>query len=409
MTIRAKRRIDDLGRFGGEPFFGAPLHVGQLNFPEWDRFRTGMQGIFDRRFFTNHGPKVRELEERLADHLGVRHAVCMTNGTLALMVAARALELTGSVAVPAFTFIATVQALSWAGLDPVFCDVAPDTHNISARTVRKAMTDEVSAILGVHLWGRPCPVDELSALASERGMRLFFDAAHAVGCSLGGQMIGGFGDVEVFSMHATKVLNSAEGGFATTDDDGLADALRTVRNFHSAETFIKAPLRINAKMSEAQAVMGLLSLEDLPRNCRRNAQLHALYRELLCCLPGLDVVAFDEGEANNHQYLIVDVDADKAGLSRDDIVLLLEGERVLARRYFTPGVHRCPPYRDNFPQYSDALPVTDRLSERLLQLPLGEGITGEDVEGICGLIRFFIENAEAIRPRLEGGDREDKA
>jgi dTDP-4-amino-4,6-dideoxygalactose transaminase len=398
--MSTKRSIKDIALFGAAPLFELPRHVGQLNLPEWDRFEAAMQGIFDRQFYTNHGPKVRELEERLASHLGVRHAICMTNGTTALMVAARALDLEGQVILPAFTFIATAQALIWAGLEPVFCDVDPVTHTISAEKASPLITQNTSAILGVHLWGRPCDIQGLESLAQDKGLRLFYDAAHAVGCSHKGRMIGNFGEVEVFSMHATKVLNAAEGGFATTNDDLIADKLRTIRNFHTTETFVETPLRINAKMSEAQAAMGLLSLDDLTSNSLRNKDLYKAYGRCLAGLPGISLVSYDENETNNYQYLIVDVDPEHAALSRDELVLLLEKENVLARRYFTPGAHKAPPFCDDFPQYVDTLPVTDSLSSRLMQLPLGENTTEQDVETICGLIRTILNHGSEIRQRL---------
>ncbi|NCC94318.1 MAG: DegT/DnrJ/EryC1/StrS aminotransferase, partial [Opitutae bacterium] len=215
-----------------------------------------------------------------------------------------------------------------------------------------------------------------------------------------------FGDVEVFSMHATKVLNAGEGGFASTYDPALADRMRTIRNFHASQSFANVPLRINAKMSEAQAAMGLMSLEDLPANCRRNKLLYDAYFSRLSAMAGLETVTFDESESNNHQYLIVEVDPEAAGLSRDELVLLLKAENVLARRYFTPGVHRMPPYRDLYPQYADALPVSDALSKRLLQLPLGEGVRVEDVETVCAFLRFCLDNAGAIAPLMrEKADR----
>ncbi|MBF0169636.1 MAG: aminotransferase class I/II-fold pyridoxal phosphate-dependent enzyme [Nitrospinae bacterium] len=403
MTLQPKRSVSDLALFGGTPLFTEPKHVGQLYLPEWSRFESSFQGIFDRGYFTNHGPLVRQLEERLAGYLGVRHAVCMVNGTVALMVAAKALDLKGEVIVPAFTFIATAQALLWAGLDPVFCDVDPVTHTMTAERVAPLITDKTSAILGVHLWGRPCDVLPLESLARDRGLALFFDAAHAAGCSMGNRMIGGFGHMEIFSMHATKALSAGEGGFVTTDDDRLADRLRTVRNFHLSETFVKVPLRINAKMSEAQAALGLLGLESLPAISAANKVLYDAYVRCLSPLDGLSPLLFDEHEANNYQYMVVEVDKNLCGYTRDQVVRLLHAEGILARRYFTPGAHRIPPFCDRYPRFVEALPVTDGLSERLMQLPLGQGVSSGDVEKVGDLLSFLRERREI----LEGDSRLD--
>ena len=399
--MRGKQRIRDLACFGGPKLFERFLHVGQLNLPDWDAFESAMCGVFDRGFYTNHGPKVRELEEALARRLGVRHAVCVVNGTTALMLAAKALGLHGEVIVPAFTFIATAQALAWAGLDPVFCDVDPATHTLDPSRAAALVTDRTSAILGVHLWGRACDVGPLEDLARARGLHLFFDAAHAVGCSHRGRMIGSLGEVEVFSMHATKVLNATEGGFATTNDDALAERLRSLRSFHASEARGRTGFRINAKMSEAQAEMGLLSLDQLEENCRRNRRLYSAYINRLAKVSGLAPVRFDERESNNYQYLILDVEAGASGLSRDDLVFLLEREGVLARKYFTPGIHRAPPFCDQYPQFVEALPVTDALSRRLMQLPVGQGVTEDDVERVCDCLAFCLENGRDIKARLD--------
>lgn len=400
-----KRSLNDLAAFGGSPAFREPLHVGQLNLPSWERFQAAFQDIFRRRWFTNHGPLVRLLEERLAEFLGVRHVVCMTNGTLALMVSLKALELRDQVIAPAFSFPATVQAITWAGLDPVLCDVDPVRHTITAETVRPRLTAGVSAILGVHLWGRACDPKGLAALAREHGLSLLFDAAHAFGCTHSGRHISGLGQVEAFSFHATKVLNATEGGCATTNDDGVAARLRTIRNFHAQETFAWVDMRLNAKMSEAQAAMALLSLEDYPLNAAANRESLLAYAEGLADLPGLRLILPDAGEESNCQYAVVDVDAEGVGLTRDELTRLLEAENVLARRYFMPGIHRSPPYCRTHPQFVDALPVTDRLSSRLLQLPSGQTVTREQITRTCELLRFLVQHARDASRRLAGNGR----
>ncbi|BBO73749.1 dTDP-4-dehydro-6-deoxyglucose aminotransferase [Desulfosarcina widdelii] len=403
MTADHKKTTDDLAVFGGAPLFKDHKHVGQINLPDWEHFKKEFQGIFDRVFFTNHGPKVNELEDRLADFLKVKHIVCMTNGTISLMMAARCLGLQGEVIVPAFTFIATVQTLVWAGLKPVFCDVDPATHNISPQKAAQLINSNTCAILGVHLWGRPCDTRQLETLASENKLALFFDAAHAFGCSHRGIMVGNHGDVEVFSMHATKVLNAAEGGFAATNDDLMADKLRTMRNFHANESYTPVPVRINGKMSEAQAVMGLLSLEDFPANRERNKALYYAYSSNLSGIEGISLPAsFDENEQNNYQYLVVDVEPETFGLNRDEVVRILETENVLARRYFMPGVHRTLPFSKQYAECIDKLPATDFLCGRLMQLPVGQSVSIEDVARLCEFLRFCEKNASKIHNRISG-------
>ncbi|ADK85536.1 DegT/DnrJ/EryC1/StrS aminotransferase [Desulfarculus baarsii DSM 2075] len=395
-----KTRASDLAILGGQPTFAQPLHVGQLNLPDWPRFQQAFEELFRRRWFTNHGPLVRQLEQRLAEFLDVRHVVCMTNGTLALMVALQALDLRGRVIAPAFTFPATVQALTWAGLEPLFCDVDEKRHVITADLARPLIEDGVSAILGVHLWGRPCDPEALADLAQRHGLALLFDAAHAFGCAHNGRLIGGLGRVEIFSFHATKVLNAAEGGCATTDDDEMAARLRTVRNFHNQETFARVGARINAKMSEAQAAMALLSLEDYPRNAQANQRALDAYAHGLAGLPGLELLDPNLPQAHNRQFVVLDVDAQQAGLSRDELTAALEAENVLARRYFMPGIHRSPPYNRLYPHFVEGLPVTDRLSARLMQLPSGQAVAEHDIATVCALTRTILEHAPQVSRRL---------
>src|SRR5436189_3835480 len=185
-----------------------------------------IEDLLDRRWLSNNGPYVQEFEERLADFIGVKHCVAMCNATVALEIVIRALGLEGEVIVPSFTFIATAHALQWQEITPVFCDIDPRTHNLDVAKVEEALTPRTSGIIGVHLWGRACNVEALTEIAERRGLKLIFDAAHALGCSHGGVMIGGFGDAEVFSFHATKFFNTFEGGTVVTDDDGLATRIR---------------------------------------------------------------------------------------------------------------------------------------------------------------------------------------
>lgn len=396
MSVRMKKYLEDLAFLGGKQLFEQPLHVGQVNLPEWERFEEAFESLFERRYFTNHGPLVEELEEKIASYLGVRHVVCMTNGTIALMATAKALELTGEVILPAFTFVASAQAMSWAGLTPVFCDVDPISHTIDPALVESLITERTSAIMGVHLWGRGCDVEALQSLADKHGVKLFFDAAHSFGCSYKGRMMGNWGEVEVFSMHATKIFSASEGGFAATNDDVLANRLRTVRNFHSSETHASVPLRINGKMSEAQAAMGLLSLEEVPTYINENKARYEAYRDGLKGIPGLTLLPYSLQDKNNYQYTVVQVDTAKAGLTRDDLVRVLESENILARRYFKPGVHTSPPYNEANSYSVGPLPVTESLSETLFQLPNGQSISNEDINQVCGLIRFVQSRWEEI-------------
>lgn len=395
-----KKTVSDLAVCGGTPEFFAPLHVGQRNLPPWDDFTAAFRGIFRRQYFTNHGPLVQELDRRVARYLGVRQAVCVTNGTMALMVACRALGLRGRVVVPAMTFPATVQALTWAGLVPVFADVDPESQCLTPETVLAALTPDVAAVLGVHLWGRACDPAGLEILCRHKGIPLFFDAAHGFGSRFGDRYIGNFGACEAFSFHFATVMSTAEGGAVVTNDDALAAKIRTVRNFHVAETFSSVDLRINGKMSEAQAAIGLLGLDCLDGWIAGNKEQYNLYRELSQDIPGWFFVDHAAGQASNYQYCTALVDETAFGISRDALVDVLRAENCFPDTCPAPGMHRVPPYSASLSHRP--LPVTDRLCRSLIQLPLGAAIDKDNIRNIMGIIRFCAECAPDIRQRLPG-------
>ena len=207
-----KTNISDLATFGGSPAFTELLHVGRPNIGDREQFLERVNEMFDQRRLSNNGPFARELEEKLAAFLGVKHCIAMCNATIALEITARALGLRGEVIIPSFTFVASAHALQWQEITPVFCDVNPVTHNIDPTKIESLITPRTTGILGVHVWGRACDVEALSEIARKHHLKLMFDAAHAFACTHQAQMIGGFGDAEVFSFHATKFFNSFEGG-----------------------------------------------------------------------------------------------------------------------------------------------------------------------------------------------------
>lgn len=363
-----------------------PLPVGQLYFPGWEDYEATFRELFERQYYTNHGPLVQRLEARLAETMQVRHAICVTNATIGLVMAVEALQLRGKVIVPSFTFIASAQCLSWTGLEPVFCDVDPVTHQLDPVAVEKLIDPEVTGILAVNLWGDACDAEALQAVADRHGLQLFFDSAHAMGCSVGTRPIGGFGALEVFSFHATKVFSSAEGGCITTNDDALAARLRNIRSSYGAGKPVEVVKTSNGRMSEAQAAVGLLNLEQLPQSLARNRAIFGHYRDGLSDIPGLTLHQPRRVTTSNHQYIVCTIDAAAFGLSRDGLLQWLQANNIVARRYFYPGTHRSLPYVHTLPQYVDALPITDRLNEQLIQLPSGALVSDEDVALICRLI-----------------------
>jgi dTDP-4-amino-4,6-dideoxygalactose transaminase len=325
----------------------------------------------------------------------------MCNATVALEIAIRALGLRGEVIVPSFTFVATAHALQWQQITPVFCDVGARTHNIDPARIEELITPRTTGIIGVHLWGRPADAEALGEIADLRRLRLLFDAAHAFGCTHGGRMIGALGDAEVFSFHATKFLNSGEGGAVTTNDDDLAARMRLMRNFGFAGYDEVVYVGTNGKMSELSAAMGLTSLDAMDEFIAVNRANHAAYADALAGIPGVTLIRYDERERSNHQYVVLEVDEAEAGLTRDELHQVLQAEQVMARRYFYPGCHRMEPYRSYFPQAGLVLPETERLTRRVLTLPTGTAVDAEIVERVCDVIRLAVRHAPQVRQRLQ--------
>jgi dTDP-4-amino-4,6-dideoxygalactose transaminase len=395
-----KANLSDFAIFGGRPVFSEKLHVGRPNIGNRQRLLERFNRMLDERRLSNQGPMVQELEQRIADVVGAKHCVVTCNATIALQILARALGLSGEVIVPSFTFIATAHALRWLGLTPVFCDVSLNDCTIDAGHAQRLMTSQTTAILGVHLWGRPCRVNELSALASKHKLKLIFDAAHAFGCSATGRMIGTFGTAEVFSFHATKIINTFEGGAIVTNDDRLAQKIRLMRNFGFAGYDNVIQLGINGKMSEASAAMGLTSLESFEEFVTANRKVYKQYQAELRGLRGLELLAYDEANRCNYQYVTLRVNEDLAGISRNDLCRILWAENVLARRYFYPGCHKVPPYRSDPAFVREPLPNTETLSTSTMSLPTGPTLRSSEVAGVCEIIRSVINNGAEFTRRL---------
>ncbi len=389
-----------LAIFGHPPAFDAPLHVGRPNLPDKWAVLKRIAGVLDSGWLTNGGPLVQEFERRLAEQTGAKHCLAVSNGTAALELALRALDLTGEVIVPSYTFIASAHAVAWQGLQAVFCDVDPATHTLDADEVARLVTPRTAAILGVHLWGRACDVEALAFVADEHDIPLLFDAAHAFGCTYRGEPIGRFGVCETFSFHATKFVHCGEGGAIATNDDGLAERLRLLRNFGFAGYDRVTSLGTNAKLSELAAAMGLASLDHMGTIVARNRRNYDAYACYLRSLAGLTLLSHDPRETSNRQYVVLEVDERRAGLSRDELVAVLQAENVLARRYFSPGCHRMEPYASDRHSTPRPLPVTERLAESVLALPTGLQLDESAIVRIGGIISRALEHATAIRTQL---------
>ncbi|MEM7034904.1 MAG: aminotransferase class I/II-fold pyridoxal phosphate-dependent enzyme [Chloroflexota bacterium] len=400
-----KLSTQDLAIFGGEPAFVEKHHVGRPNIGDRDRLMERLNDLLDRRWLSNNGPYVQQFEKAVADYVGVKHCVAMCNGTIALEIAIRAADLTGEVIIPSMTFIATAHALQWQEITPVFCDIDPKTYNLDPGRIEALITPRTTGIVGVHLWGRPCNADALQKIAKKHNLKLLFDAAHAFGCTYQGQMIGGFGDAEIFSFHATKFCNALEGGAVVTNNDDLAKKMRLMKNFGFSGVDQVTHVGTNGKMNEMSAAMGLTSIESVDEFVEINRRNYKIYQEELTNVRGVKLMQFDDQEQSNYQYIIVEINDDLTQVSRDHFVRILWDENVMARRYFYPGCHRMEPYNAYFPQSYLWLPVTEQLSQRVMALPTGTAIDESSIRRICQIIRFIVDNGWDVNYMYEAAEQ----
>jgi dTDP-4-amino-4,6-dideoxygalactose transaminase len=334
--MKSIKSAKDLAINGAKPAFSHPLHVGRPNIGSREIFLKYVGEIFDRRWLTNNGPVVQEFEQKAADLHKVKHCIAMCNGTVALEIAIRALELEGEVIIPSYTFIATAHALHWQAITPVFADINPVTHTLDPVAVRRMITPRTTGIIGVHLWGNIAETEALQAIADDHDLKLMFDAAHAFGCSRKGKMVGNFGACEVLSFHATKFFNTFEGGAILTNDDELAETMRLMRNFGFSGMDNVIHPGTNGKMIEVAAAMGIVNLGEIDGIIEANRRNYLVYREELLPLPGIKFLAFAESETNNYQYVVMEV-GEECSVTRDGIIEALHAENILARKYFWPG------------------------------------------------------------------------
>ena len=369
------------------------FYTGRPNIPDIDEYLSKAKKILESKRLTNHGACVKELESRLSLQLGVKHVVTVCNATIGLMVTLKLLGLTGEVILPSFTFIASAHVLEWEEIKPVFCDINPLTHNIDDTKIESLITNRTSAIMGVHIWGRPCPHEELSAIASKHGLRLFYDAAHAFGTTYKLRPIAALEEISVLSFHATKVFNTFEGGAIVTNDDELARKARLITNYSFEGEDNVTGLGINAKMTEIHAVMGLCCLDSHQLVLDHNEKVYSRYKEALADIKGISLIEYPENEHSNFHYVVIEIDEAVFGKSRNEVHRNLKTNGVMARRYFYPGCHNSEPYRTLYPRAS--LPHTDELCKKVLALPGGSGI--DSLEQVDKIVSCLIAKKCTIK------------
>jgi dTDP-4-amino-4,6-dideoxygalactose transaminase len=368
-----------------------PLFITQPSLPPLEEFLPYLRQIWDRKWLTNAGPFHQELEGALAAYLGVDNLALVTNGTLALVSALQALRITGEVITTPFSFVATAHSLLWNGITPVFADIDPVSLNLDPARVELAVTPKTTAILAVHVYGRPCDTAALQYIADIHGLKLLYDAAHCFGVSQDGQSILRHGDISVLSFHATKVFTTFEGGAIICRDARLKKRIEYLKNFGFVDELTVVAPGINGKMNEFQAALGLLQLRHFEEAITKRRAIDALYREQLAGVPGLSCPDLPPGLHWNFAYFPILVGPEYP-LTRDALYTRLKEHDIHVRRYFYPLISEFPMYRGLPSARPESLPVARRTAERVLCLPIYPALTRQDQERILSVI---LENTSS--------------
>ncbi len=359
------------------------IFVTQPMLPKLSDVQRQLEKIWESKWLTNMGSKHNELESRLRDTLKVPHVSLFNNGTIALMVAIKALDLPygSEVITTPFTFAATPHCIAWNGLKPVFCDIEPDTMTLDADKIESLITPNTSAILGVHVYGFPCNVEKIDAIAKKHNLKVIYDAAHAFTTEINGKGIGTFGDITMFSFHATKLYNSIEGGCLTYNDENLVRKIYNLRNFGIRSEELVEEVGINGKMNEIQAAIGLLNLDLYKAEQEKRAIVKAFYDENLSRIEGIRLPKMPSGVTNSYQYYPI-VIKDEYPLTRDKLYDKFKAMNILTRKYFYPACTDYECYKNDLAVKLADLSVVNELKHKVLCLPFYGSLKQEELEAI---------------------------
>jgi len=365
--------------------FDKPIYVTRPFLPPLEEFTEGLKEIWGSHLLTNRGPILRRYEQRLSEFFDTPNVCLFNNGTLALQIALQAMSISGEVITTPFTFVATTHALYWNKIRPVFVDIEPDYYTLDPEAVEAAITPWTTAILAVHVYGHPCKLDALADIARRHNLRLIYDAAHAFGVQVNGKSICHYGDMSMFSFHATKLYHSIEGGMLTFQDAGLKTTLNYLKNFgFKGETEVVMP-GTNAKMNEFQALMGMLVLRHMDGIIERSRRIDTVYRALLKGIPGIKFPPpLPANVSYNYGYEPVEIIEEEFGMSRDMLYEKLREYNVYTRRYFYPLVCDYACYQSV--SVRDPLTVSKKVGGNILTLPIYDSLDIKQVDTICEFI-----------------------
>jgi dTDP-4-amino-4,6-dideoxygalactose transaminase len=362
--------------------------VTRPTMPSLEEYSNQLRGIWERRWLTNAGVLHNELESQLCAYLGVDHLSLFCNGTIALLVALHALRInSGEVITTPFTFPATAHVLYWNGIRPVFCDIDPSTFNVDPNRIESLIGPDTKAILAVHVYGTPCDVDAIQAIADRHGLRVIYDAAHAFGVQYRGESVLNYGDVSMLSFHATKLFSTVEGGALVSHSAAQQSRINFLKNFGIANEEEVVGPGINGKMDEFHAAFGLLHLRMVDDEIRSRRNIATIYRERLSDVPGVTVLKDQPYTVSNYAYFPVFVDANRYGRNRDELFVLLRDCNVVARKYFYPLLSHASCYAALPSAAPSRLPVAERAAQQVLCLPIYGSLDGETAHRICDIIQ----------------------
>mgnify|MGYP002545777303 FL=1 len=354
--------------------------------PSLDDFLPYLQDIWNRKWLTNNGYYHKELEKALCDYLKVPYVSLFTNGTLPLMCALQALRITGEVITTPYSFVATTHSLWWNGIKPVFVDIDPETCNIDPLKIEAAITPKTTAIMPVHVYGKPCDTERIQQIADKYGLKVIYDAAHAFGVEVNGQSVLAAGDISTLSFHATKVYNTIEGGALICHDKKIKERIDYLKNFGFAgETTIIAP-GINGKMDEVRSAYGLINLKQVDAAIESRRQVALQYRNALQQVKGIRFMEDMLGVRHNYSYFPIFVDSQEYGMTRDELYFKMKENSVLGRRYFYPLISEFSTYRGLESARPENLPVAHRIADSVICLPMHHGIQKYEIERILSFI-----------------------
>lgn len=356
--------------------------------PDLDEFNKMLKEIWASKWITNNGTFHKRLERELAAYLKVPYISLFTNGTLPLITALQALRITGEVITTPYSFVATTHSLWWNGIKPVFVDIDPATGNIDPDKIEAAITPKTTAIMPVHVYGKPCDTKRIKEIADTYGLKVIYDAAHAFGVEVDGESVLNAGDLSTLSFHATKVYNTVEGGALVMHDAETKKRIDYLKNFGFANEVTVVGPGINSKMDEVRSAYGLLNLRQVDAAIEARHQVAIKYREALRPVEGITFFDDMPGVKHNYSYFPIFVDAEKYGMTRDGLYFKMKEHNVLGRRYFYPLISEFSTYRGLDSARPENLPNAHRMAETVVCLPMHHALSDEDVERVIDVIKI---------------------